>query len=829
MKLLLRYCCLACLVLLALTACTFSLSDLPFFQEETAPTPSPTPPALDQMGVNQVIGYIYDQPSTYYEKYDHNLVLYDLSGLLDKDREWKMEPENMVIGHAKLDGSKIHYVMDLPLYPKGIYHDIDLNPKETGGVQIFTYWLADNFMGTAFLESEEQPSGWPLYNTAVKFDPNDSTRIVEGWLLVWAENNQTMFPVAVGDDGILFTEDDDYRPLLAGYTSVHLQDGVLTWDRSREVEINITAPYDQRVYDLSHKDAFTAYTRTLKILEEDYPGWKEEVTADELSFLKNDLSDEMNDAAKADDQQAVTQIFGRLVSVLDNGMVQLSGSQDDINLIKQAYPADFGFSVNTMSDGMVRVTAIRSTSPTFNTSLGYGDVILEVDGQPVDDVINEQPISFFPNGDPETLRRLQEIFFLRKPEGEKMRLKIRNMLGEEESLTLTSSADTVLLERALPNIFSQYSRSGPPIRVEEINDFGVFHIYDMDTDPELTVQMFAAAARTFDSKGIEKYVIDLQNASGSTFLQLAGYFTTEPIQVASYACGDDYTWNVTVAPKGILQWTNSLHVIVGSGCKGACELEALAFSKISGAIIYGFSPTYGAFDTGIQAKIQLPNDMTLSYPICHMTEIGKPKAQLENVIIPDVVLNHSMIETINGPEAVINQVIYAQMKKDFKSMASRDMRALTLGELYAYYSESYGVNYLLEEDEDQYYYYHDVPSYDMHITNHIETNGHGTFEFMPCEDSYNKIQKIQNSLDISFAVDFKDVPNNDVLNRYYQPGNSQYCTFWILGINAYPAGYHEISMQIDVSEPVVMYGSLWEPGTYEFNYQFFLYKANGDE
>jgi C-terminal processing protease CtpA/Prc len=823
MKPFLRNCYWACIIILLLSAC--SLPELAMLSSTPTVEPSPTPLAVDQLGVREVVGTIYEPAATYYEKYNRTFVLYDLSGLIKKNTLWKMPPENMVIGHVQITDQKAAYFLDLPAEPDAEFHDVDRNPNETTGVQIYTYWLAENFMETTFLEEPEQPSGWPLYNTAIKLDKNDPTKILEGWLLVWATDNQQMFPVEAGEDGTLFTEDDIVQPLLQGYTSIYLKDGKLTWDRSERVEITISAPYDQRQYDFSHKDGLTAYQQTLELLQESYPGWTAEVTSTEMDYLQNELAAEMEQAVDQEDELAVTQVFGKMIGTLDNGMLQLSSSQTSLEILKQAYPADFGFLIDTMDDGLVRVTEIRLNSSTFSTNLNYGDVLLEVDGMPVNEAIAKQPLAFFPAGDEETTRKLQEIFLLRKPEGEKIRLRIKNMLGEEESLTLTASADTALLESALPAVLSEYRQSSVPIEIEEKLGFGIIHVYDMDKDPDLTIQMFENAIRLFQADNINDFVIDLQNASGSTFLHLAGYFTSAPINLATYECGENYHWDVSLNSKGTLMWFNSLQVVIGSGCKGACELEALAFSKITKSILYGQTPTYGAFDLGYQAKIQLPNQLTIEFPLCQMQEIQKPKKQERNEVVPDVVLERSLNQAINGPSYLIDQVIYTQLRLEFKKFVTEKMRALTLNELYMYYRDAYSINYIIDETEADYFFYHDVPSYNMHITNRDETHHAGVFEHVICEESYEQIQKVQNAIDVTFTVDYENVPANNVINQYYQPEAGKYCAFWSMGISSYPAGYHEINMQIAVNEPVIIQKSLWDTGQYEFNYQFFLYNA----
>ncbi|MBI9050938.1 MAG: hypothetical protein JEZ00_16065 [Anaerolineaceae bacterium] len=811
--------CLAGMFILLITACS-----LPFRQSaDTMPTPTaiPTPLAVDQLGVLQVIGTTYQTVDTYDEKFNRNFVLYDLSGFLDQNLNWQMEPEHMVIAHNEMQNEKISYILHLPITPYGDFHDVDQYEKSTKGVQIFTYWLVSNYAKTDFPEKFEQVHGWPATDLSVRFN-EEGTHITEGWMLIWSEDNQQLFPTEVGEDGLLFTEDDIAQPIEPGYTSVYLENGKLNWERSTEVRVSILPPYDQREFDLSHKNNVEAYDQAIALMEQRYPNWADEISNEEREKLYNELHSKIEAASVNGDEQAIADVYGELISMLDNGLIEMEGNQIQMDILKKAYPADFGILVDTMADGAVRITDMRFNSSSRETNLAIGDTILEINGLPIDAAITAQELSFFPIGNPSLTRKLQEIFLFRNAEDEKMSIKVRNIKGEEESYTLSSSPDTMQMEYKLAEIMSEYRRSHTPVEFRLINGFGVIQVFDMDYDRELTVQMFENAVYSLQSQGVSNYVIDLRSTRGTKFLHLAGYFTSGAIDIGTLECGTANPQKIRLNAQGRSMSFNSLSVLVGSGCRGACELEALAFKRISNTTLFGDSPTYGAYDIGYQTQINLPNEKSLSFPYCEMQVLHTDNDGTVQSISPDTDLLFSFTETLQGPSLAIDQVIYEQMEKDYKKYNVEDIKVTSQGALYQYDALFYRINNQIEENEYDTFKFHESGDNDFHIVRE-ESDTYGFYEFEICKPTYDELFQVTSDVYMTFSVDYKDVPLGNLISQYYfNDANDTHCMFWIFGIDRFARGYHEVTMNVDVEKPLTMFDSLWEQGQYHFNYKFYL-------
>jgi C-terminal processing protease CtpA/Prc len=810
------------LMLLAgcMAGCSFPMNLFQSEETEVIPTPAPTPLLYKQMGVLQVQGSVYDSPDSYYENYSRPFVLYDLTGLMRENVNWLMNPEDMVIAHVDTLGGKNIYTLNLPAIPNGMLHDTYHNGVAGDGVQIFTYWWGKDLWLSDYIEETEQYKGWPIYDLAITFDET-GTQIKSGWLLVWAQDNQQMFPVHVGDDGVLFTEDDVMQPILPGYTSVYLEDGTLTWDRSEKIKVSILAPYDVRQYDLSHKSPLEAYDQAAKLLEGTYQNWDEEVDSTEFDYIHNELREELIDAIDEESIEKENAVFGKFVSIFDSSVVSLT-STDDIEMIKEAYPSDFGFTTETFSDGTVRITDMRMNSPTYSTNLDYGYIILEVDGKPVDEALAETPVLFFPNGEKEATRRLQEIFLFRKPEDAKMKIKVLDLQGEEETLTLTSTADTEFLDQTLPSFLREYQKYEAPVVAETIESVGVISVYDIDRDPSLTLDMFERALISFQQDGIDDFIIDLRGVGGDTFLHLAGFFNNSvaPIDLGTYSCADNHTWNLYVKGKERKFSYDSIGVLIDSGCRGACEFEALAFSKTARTKLYGHTPTNGAFNIDFQAKIKLPNDLQLEFPYCNIESVKLPVDQESYNVVPDVLLGKSFYEALEGPSYLVNQVVYEILKDDYRVYSREKFEALTINELIYYYQDAVYINTTIIEDESTILYYHDQPSFDFHVPVYRETDSKGAFDYSICMDSYGELMPVVNVVSPTFYLDSNEIESSRIYESSYLSDYNQNCYFWLFGIKTFPPGVHEITMKLTIEEPVIFHESLWEPGDYEFHYNF---------
>jgi C-terminal processing protease CtpA/Prc len=815
------------LLTLLISACNLLENGKAMFMVKT-PVPTPTAMPVEQLGVHEVIGSIYRLPTNYYEKYGRTFVLYDLNGFLEQDIRWKMAPEDMVVAHMVFSENKPQYRLNLPLAPTGYFHDVDNNDKDNAGVQIYTYMLAENYTGSDYIEKTEQNYGFPYADLAVTFTAEDVNQLESGWLLVWAQDNQQMFPVDVGPDGVLFSQDDLVEPLLPGYTSIYLENGKLKRDRSPSIKVSIRSPLDQRQFDLSHREELMAYDEALLLLEQNYPEWDSEAATPDREYLQATLREKMKQAVEQEDDLAILQVYGEMVTALNNVGIQLSGPDQGIEMLKKAYPADFGFLIGTMDDGLVRVTEMRKNSLTIDTNLSVGDIVVEVNGIAVDEAIEAQTFAFLPQTNLVTTRKLKELFLLRKPDGEKLRLKVRNMLGQEESYTLTSTLDTSLMEHKLPEWFSEYRNDPLPIAVEQYYEYGVIHVYDMDHDPALTVQMFDSALLTLEQNGVNHVIINLQNARGTKFLHLAGFFTEQEVDLATYKCKGGYSQAIKLQPASKFYSFPALSAIIGSGCRGACELEALAFQKLSNYRkgVFG-APTFGKVTVGYQAEIKLPGDYKLTFPVCQIDTLHKNRDFDTLAVTPQVYLPNSFYRSSKGNQYWVDLVNYSYMDESFIDYSMEDMRPLTIGEI-QYFDSGYSINRMVDEDEDLILRMHDIPSYDLHAILY-GLDGEGFFEYEYCEDAYEQMEKIKNNTKLNFFVDGKQLETFNIMNWYYQSNDYQHCNYWVVGVKDFPVGHHIFKFQVDVTDPVLVEDSWWQTGQYDFNYHLYVFGSTGED
>ncbi len=799
---------------------SFSVTGCQTAQQVATPTIVPTtqiitPNPMDYLGVSQVQGELEIQPETPYEMRQREFLLYDLAPLLgsvQNDAGLDLEPS----AQMKVLNGNIQYEINLPLVPSGTYVDVDQNGNENKGVMIFTAQLREKVVKEAPLAADHPISGlWPMAQLALTFDQQNPSQIVSGWFLVWAADNQQMFPVGTGDDGLLFTSDDPVQPILQGYTSIQYADGKMIWDRSSSARVTISSIKDRQHFDFSTLDALSAYDETLKVFEKYYPAWDAEARANLVSELREKLAT----ASTSKNNLAEQQVFGELVAGLDDALVSYSPDGNMVEWLKTIYPADFGFLATTIEDKSVRIGQVRPNGPADKAGLSNGDILHQINGVAIDKAIGAQEISYFASSDEETTRKLKEFFLLRGDVGGEITLKVQTIAGETKMLTLKAEQDSALLRVGLENIFGGRFSPGFPIIADYYEDYAYIQVNDFDQDPQLTRQLFEDALQVMSEKQLKLLVLDLQKVSGTNFLELAGYFTDKPLELGKLSCLQQTDIPVTVAPGVHPFALEGIAVMTGNSCSGACEMEVLALQQLDNVITYGVSDSAGAMNIGYQAEIKIPGNSKLSFPMCQFTS----DLPLEGVITPDIELADSFYShyygyAFNVSQAYGDLLIKTRMNEEpeqkLQSVTSFDTNKYRL---YLNYQ-----NPAIVGDLNQLLYFHDVEHYDMYGHYFVE-DPEDSIHFVLCTEDMDQKKNnlahttVEVSLDGELLSDFTMSVDHYIAADKYSRYNDRPCIGWVAGYKDLTKGHHQMLVRMTIDEPLVYNESYWEPGKYEFD------------
>ena len=808
---------LICLLAVVLTDCQSSDEN-----QKTLPAAEPTPQPLatllplEQLGVQEVVGEIERQIGTYYESNQQEFVLY----------EWNVVGEDLIaasnplVSYMQMTDGDLRYRMMLPMQPQGNYEDVDNNGQADQGVLIFTYQLREKMAEDSPLAVDHLPGG----RLAVTVDPQDTNRLLAGDLVVWAPDNQQMFPTGLGGDGVLFTADDPVQPLLPGFTAISFSVDEVVWQREPTVTVTIPRVDGIQYFDLSAETPLAAYDQVLALLDTHYPGW-------EATDVQDDLREEMAQAAAQGDDLSVYQVYGELVAQMQNAMVTYTPASGLLDFLQQAYPADYGFLVVTVEDGTVRVSGLRENGPADLQGMDYGDILLEVNSVPVDEAIANQPLAWFGDSNLHTVRKLQELFLLRGLAGNEMELKIRTLLGETKTLTLTAENHRKLLHTGLERIFGGRFDAVPPVTKKEFDAYGYIRVNNFDTDPVLTLRLFEEALRTMQEKEMEYLVLDLRQASGSNFLQLAGYFSDKHIDLGELDCGEQQ-FPVNVEPKDEQYVFEGVSVLTGNACSGSCELEVLALQELDNVTTYGVSPSAGAMNIGYQAEIKLPGQGSLAFPLCRFTQGGKaPEPVTPHVELPNTFYANYAGNMVHANRAYAD--LFLQTNPEMQTEAK--FQPLPAYDVFDAYLKGIALNDLMSEQIFAVADYHDMDVYDLY-KRVVAEDLPGSIGFPVCFDTPDEYQTNSEHYTVSYFMDGAELTSFNMYVADYENTDTysideeeDACIAWMAGFEEWTAGYHLIQMKLDIEEAMVINDSYWEPGVYDFNFHLLVVNKEAGE
>src|SRR5262249_39792681 len=146
--------------------------------------------------------------STYTERY---MALIDLTAFVKRDIDRPLPSPTQVTSGLEGDWAKgATFSLPLPILPQGQLNDVG-HGKGGKGVQIYSLDLQANMVGDPYLSPEEF-TGWSTALTSLEATI-DTGEVVGGRVVVWAPDQNEVFPTDFGADGKLFTKDDPVGPI----------------------------------------------------------------------------------------------------------------------------------------------------------------------------------------------------------------------------------------------------------------------------------------------------------------------------------------------------------------------------------------------------------------------------------------------------------------------------------------------------------------------------------------------------------------------------------------------------------------------------------------
>ncbi|MBK8027382.1 MAG: peptidase S41 [Chloroflexi bacterium] len=486
-------------------------------------------------------------------------------------------------------------------------------------VYAIAYWT--NTWGDPYLEERDlYGGGWSSAYASTRVDPNPSAKgeIIGGKYLIFAPEEGQGFPSGFGEDGRLFTADDPIVVVPQGYTVVNLESDPFTFDRSRRPVINLIEGEGSEQEDYSNLSYTEAFDALIELFRETYAYTElKEIDWD----AKLDEFRPMFEQAEEDVDVVAYQLALRdfIWSIPDGHL----SAPFDQNQFAIDTAGGLGIAARELDDGRVLVNFLLPDSPADEAGIELRAELLELNGQPVQEVIPTiQPWSL-PFSADHTLRLQQLRYMLRSPIGTEVEVTYQNP-GDDEPTTVTLTSIPERISFAFSSFNAGLTGAEQPIEFRPLdNGYGYVKIYSFSDNDLLSIQLWERMIRYLNSAGTPGLIIDMrQNGGGSGFLadQMAAYFYQEALVLGNSESYDESLGRFYAdpdleqrffLPPTELRYDGPIAVLVGPNCNSACEYFTYNMTLEDRAAIVGQYPTAGL--GGGQTTYLMPGGLQLQY------------------------------------------------------------------------------------------------------------------------------------------------------------------------------------------------------------------------
>lgn len=534
------------------------------------------------------------------------IILEDQAGFVDRNEGFIFPPESQTIGQITSDffESPFSYSLALPIEPQGTLRDVDQDDQEDPGVMTFAiaYWT--NTFGGPFLEVRDMyGGGWSTAYASTRVSEEWETRreYTGGKVLVYAPDDQQGFPSGFGEDAKLFTEDDPIVTLPQGYTIVNMDTDPFTFSREREAVIDLIEPEGSALDDYSQQSYAEAFDSLIEKMRTEYAFT--EYKGLDWDALRDEFRPRFEEADANNDSQAYREALRDFSWSIPDGHVNGYTPGADF---QRATAGGLGIAIRDVDDGRTIVNFLTPGSPADEAGIELGAEILEINGKPVDEAVDEA-VSYRAPFSTEHVARLSKLrYAVRGPLGTDFKITYKNP-GDKDPTTTTLTT----VDEPESFAFSSYiiPRTGFELPVEykllEDSGYGYVSINSFADNDLLSIQLWERMMQTLNGQGVPGLIIDMRsNAGGSAFLadQMPAYFFDEELELGNTGYYDESTGQFEFDPRTIdrfylpdpsLRYHGKVAVLVGPNCNSACEFFSYDMTRQDRAAIVGQYPTAG--------------------------------------------------------------------------------------------------------------------------------------------------------------------------------------------------------------------------------------------
>ncbi|NIR43756.1 MAG: PDZ domain-containing protein, partial [Gemmatimonadetes bacterium] len=369
--------------------------------------------------------------------------------------------------------------------------------------------------GDPFLEERDLGGGgWSTAYASTRTSEEADTEgeIIGGKLIVYAPDDQQAFPSGFGSDGLLFTEDDPEVILPQGYTLVDLDSDPFTFDRSREITVDLIEPEGTALDDFSEMSYSEAFDAMLEKMRTEYAF--SEYKSIDWDALAEVYRPRFVEAERQGPDAYLIALRDFLAEIPDghvSGPFVLSDFQQNVG-------GGLGLAVRELDDGRIVVVTVIPGSPGAEAGVELGAEILSVNGRDITTVVDETRPWLGPFSTDHNRRLDQLRFALRFPVGTEVELAFANPGAEAETVELAAVQEVDSLLAVWPG--ANLTGFELPVEYEVLPNGVVYASINsfFDTDV-LTILLWERLMKTLNDNEVPGLILDLrQNGGGRGFL-----------------------------------------------------------------------------------------------------------------------------------------------------------------------------------------------------------------------------------------------------------------------------------------------------------------------
>jgi C-terminal processing protease CtpA/Prc len=550
------------------------------------------------------------------------VVLYDLAGAVRADFDFQAPESSQVLGTLYGDITSGTYTLTLPQTPHGELLDFDGDPASPAGVQVFATTTYIDFRGDSYVNRGESPLNYSIVLEPMTF------YVIGGSAIVWAARDGEMFPAGMGPDGAAFTADDPLMALSAGWSVVSLDTDPFSVQRESDVAVTIVesigglADYSS----LSYLDAWNALYQRAR---DTYPFT--DLKQLDWDALYNQITPAVKAASNDLEFHLAIASFGGLIPDTHVGYVSLQ-------IVQQLLFGGVGARQLVVSDdGQVVIARVSPGLPLAQAGVQPGDILVEVDGVPALQALDETPLLLTSASTEQGRRFLQAATMLQGPIGTPVTLTWQTAAGETHTQTFTRVADiTPILEAFGANM------TGDVVTAQMLpSGVGYIRVRGFAEDVSAVDAIFSEDLEQLVAEGAQGIILDVRDNTGGLVqlaMSMAGHFFPDYERLFDFYYADGsggfaYRGFIEILPSEPL-YDGPVAVLVNEMTGSAGDLFAYAMTVNDRAQIVGYTPTGGFVGEVGDGQYRLPGGLEMQIPTGRPVDPVSGQTFVEGVGVP---------------------------------------------------------------------------------------------------------------------------------------------------------------------------------------------------